>query len=88
VSNFCKACLECIAVGPDGITPAKVSPAVNQIQFHVGMPSALVAPASMKDFGRTNYCIAPFPSLRATLLLLACDAGGELVLNPPFEPAV
>jgi len=32
VSNFCKPCLECIA------EIATVVPAVNQLQFHIGMP--------------------------------------------------
>jgi diketogulonate reductase-like aldo/keto reductase len=32
VSNFCKPCLECLA------ETATVVPAVNQLQFHVGMP--------------------------------------------------
>ena len=32
VSNFCKPCLDCIA------ETATVVPAVNQLQFHIGMP--------------------------------------------------
>jgi len=39
VSNFCAACLECLATGDvkeDGSKP--MVPAVNQIQYHAGMP--------------------------------------------------
>lgn len=38
VSNFCRACLECIAPS-SSLSPAlSVIPAVNQLQFHAGMP--------------------------------------------------
>lgn len=42
VSNYCKSCLECL-LGQDGVT---VTPAVNQIELHVGMgidPEGLVS---------------------------------------------
>ena len=39
VSNFCDACLDCIAKGP-AVGGAVVVPAVNQLQFHAGMPGS------------------------------------------------
>ena len=46
VSNFCPACLECLASDP----ARRVPPAVNQVQFHLGMPGG-ADPA-----GLLSYC--------------------------------
>ncbi|KAG8458826.1 hypothetical protein KFE25_005253 [Diacronema lutheri] len=39
VSNFCPSCFECLASAGEGERdpPARIVPAVNQVQFHVGM---------------------------------------------------
>jgi diketogulonate reductase-like aldo/keto reductase len=61
VSNFCAACLECIA------TPGAVIPAVNQLQFHVGMPgtdpSGLLSYCSARGIV-VQACVIPPPRAR------------------------
>eukprot|EP00462_Mataza_sp_D1_P011788 CAMPEP_0175155198 /NCGR_PEP_ID=MMETSP0087-20121206/20831_1 /TAXON_ID=136419 /ORGANISM="Unknown Unknown, Strain D1" /LENGTH=339 /DNA_ID=CAMNT_0016442305 /DNA_START=50 /DNA_END=1069 /DNA_ORIENTATION=+ len=69
VSNFCKACLECIA------EIAEVAPAVNQLQFHVGMPGPDPA-------GLISYTKAHNDTVVQAYSPLAGDQHAKLLDNP------